>query len=68
MSKSRKFFKERLEMSINHIDTAQDRLAEAYAKLAEWGEYYGKYKDYLTAVASMLEMAKEQLKWLYENV
>jgi len=68
MSYSRKFFRERLQMAINHIDTSQQRLAEAYALLAQWGEYYGKYKEYLTAVAQLLEMSKQQLQYLLDRV
>lgn len=68
MAVGRKYVRERLTMAKNHIYTAQDRLAEAYAQFAEYGEYYGKYKDALTAVAELLELAKDYIDKLLDVI
>ena len=68
MSLGRKYVRERLQLAKKSLDESQNYLAQAYSQFAQYGEYYGKYKEYLTGIAQTIEMAKEYIDKLLEVI
>ena len=68
MATNRKVLKDRLQRAINHLEDANTFLGQAYEMFAEYGDYYGKYKEYLLAIGQTIEFAKENIKKIMEFI
>jgi len=68
MSTNRKFIRERLQRGINHLEKANKFLGQAYEVFGEYGDHYGKYKEYLIAVGQTIEFAKENIERLLDHI
>ena len=68
MSMNRKVLRDKLQRAINHLEDANNFLAEAYGMFAKYGNHYGKYKEYLIGIGQMIEFAKENLERILEYI
>lgn len=68
MSTNRKFLRDRLQRAINHLEEANRYLGQAYEMFSNYGNHYGKYKEYLIAVGQTIEFAKQNIERLLDHI
>ena len=68
MATNRKFLKDRLQRAINHLEEANNFVGQAYEMFNQYGNYYGKYKEYLLAIGQTIEFAKENIQKILEFI
>jgi len=64
---NRKVLKDRYERAMWHLDQALAFMGEAYQMYDKYGNYYGKQKDFIVAIAKAIVSTKESIQKLYEN-
>lgn len=63
----RKFIKERLQQSLNHLNYTLKYLLEVREIFSSYGRY-GKYVEYIDAIALSLMFAKDNIERLNEFI